>query len=48
MVEAKVMEGDDGWTLAEKQGAYKDYFFGRAKIPLDFQPGRQGRGHRGR
>ena len=73
VVETKVMEGDDGWTLGVQRDVqrkiifYNDFtfdfhisfsdfnllisiiiFFRVNKIPLDFQPVRQGRDRRGR
>ena len=51
MVESKIMEGDDGWTLGDKKSKQKEivmYFVAFFLKPLDSQPERQGRDRKGR
>ena len=51
VVESKIMEGDDGWTLGDQKSKHKEivmYFVAFFLKPLDSQPERQGRDRKGR
>ena len=50
MVESKIMEGDDGWTLGDQKSIHKEMYFVAffLKKPLDSQPELQGRDRKGR